>query len=149
MAFHFSLESLLRIRERMLELAETEFAQLINKKRELEKEYKRSKALLKGESEKLKQAIQEGIMSSEFNLRIQLIASMEQKVKELDGRLKQIEIELLKARENLKQRHTECELVRNLKERQLKKYLKEVDAKLQKELDELVSLKYARLRGAS
>ena len=147
MAFKFSLEALLRVRERMFELAKMEFAKLINRKKEIEKELELARSSLKEEADKLKREMEVGIMSSDFNLRIQLIASMEQKIRELDGRLKEVEVDLLKAKEDLKQKHIDYELVKKLKDSQLKKYLKEVNAKLQKELDELVSIKHARLRG--
>lgn len=83
-------------------------------------------------------------MSTDFNFRCQLISQMEQKCRELDKRLKQARLDVAQARGQLRQRHIDTELVSGLKERDLKRYLKEVDARLQKELDDLVSLGRAR-----
>ncbi|NPA94641.1 MAG: hypothetical protein GXO58_04360 [Thermodesulfobacteria bacterium] len=146
MKFKFRLEALLRVRQRLEEVAEMEFAKALGNLKSLEEELKMQKEKLKKEEERLRDGMEEGIMSSDFNFRCQLISHMEQKCRELDQRLKQAKVELAQARGQLRQRHMDTELVSGLKDRDLKRYLKEVDAELQKELDELVSLSHARDR---
>ncbi len=149
MRFTFRLETLLRVRKRMEEIAEMEFTTALSKQKVLEEELKSNRERLNKEKQRLRQGIEEGIMSSEFNLRCQLISQMERKCRELDQRLKQAHADVAQARGTLKQRHVETELVAGLKQRDLKRYLKEVDARLQKELDDLVSVGYARQRRKS
>lgn len=146
MKFHFRLETLLRVRKRMEELAEMEFTAALSKQKAIEEELRRNIQTLKREELELNKKMEEGIMSSDFNFRCQLLSQMEQKCKELDKRLKQANIELAQAKGQLHQRHIDSELVSGMRERDLKRYLKEVDSQLQKELDDLVSLSHARQR---
>ncbi len=146
MKFHFRLETLLRVRKRMEELAEMEFTAALSKQKAIEEELRRNIQILKREELELNKKMEEGIMSSDFNFRCQLLSQMEQKCKELDKRLKQANIELAQAKGQLHQRHIDSELVSGMRERDLKRYLKEVDSQLQKELDDLVSLSHARQR---
>ena len=147
MKFQFRLEALLRVRKRLEEVAEMEFAAALGKVKSVEEELGAVKDRLNQEEKRLRDRIEEGIMSSDFNFRCQLISQMERKCRELDQRLKQARVDLAQARGQLHQRHIDTELVAGLKDRDLKRYLKEVDAKLQKELDELVSLGHAKERG--
>ncbi len=149
MKFKFRLDALLRVRQRLEEVAEMEFAAALGKLKSVEDELKMNREKLKREEMSLRDGIEEGMMSSDFNFRCQLITQMEQKCRELDERLKQARMELAQARGQLHQRHIDTELVSGLKDRDLKRYLKEVDAKLQRELDELVSLSHARQRSKS
>ncbi len=144
MKFRFRLDTLLRVRKRLEEVAEMEFSAALSMQRAIEKELEKNKNILKGEEMMLRGKMEEGIMSTEFNLRCQLISQMEQKCKELDRRLKQAKVDVAEARGQLRQRHVDKELVSSLRERDLKHYLKEVDARLQKELDDLVSLGRAK-----
>ncbi len=144
MRFRFRLETLLRVRKRMEEMAEMEFRVALSRQKAIEKELKKNLEKLKGEELELRKQMEDGIMSSDFNLRCQLLSQMEQKCKELDRRLKQARMELAQAKGQLNQRHIDSELVTGLRDRDLKSYLKEVDARLQKELDDLVSLSRAR-----
>ncbi len=146
MKFRFRLETLLRVRKRMEEMAEMEFTTALSRQKAIEEELKENLEMLKKEEKELKKHMEEGIMSSDFNLRCQLISQMERKCKDLDKRLKQARVELAQAKGQLNQRHIDTELVSGLRDRDLKSYLKEVDAKLQKELDDLVSLSHARQR---
>lgn len=148
MAFRFRFETLLRIRKRMLEMAQMEFVRAISKRDGIKKELELLEKKFLEEKGELNKKMGEGIMSSEFVIRVQLLEEMEKKIKRLDKRLKKAEIDVIKARGNLKQRHTDCELIENLRERALKEYLKEEDMRLQKELDELVSLGEARTRSS-
>lgn len=128
----------------MEEMAEMEFRVALSRQKAIEKELKKNLEKLKGEELELRKQMEDGIMSSDFNLRCQLLSQMEQKCKELDRRLKQARMELAQAKGQLNQRHIDSELVTGLRDRDLKSYLKEVDARLQKELDDLVSLSRAR-----
>jgi len=144
MKFKFRLETLLKVRKRMEEVAEMEFSVALSRQKAIEEEFEEHMKALRSEENKLREKMEEGIMSTDFNLRCQLISQMEQKCKELDKRLKQARLDVAQARGQLRQRHIDTELVSGLRERDLKRYLKEVDAGLQKELDDLVSLGRAR-----
>ncbi len=144
MRFRFRLETLLRVRKRLEEVAEMEFSAALSRQKAIEGELEENMKALRREENKLREKMEEGIMATDFNLRCQLISQMEQKCRELDKRLKQARLDVAQARGQLRQRHMDTELVSGLKERDLKRYLKEVDARLQKELDDLVSLGRAR-----
>ena len=144
MRFRFRLETLLRVRKRMEEVAEMEFSAALSRQKAIEEELKKNIRALRKEEMELRKKMEDGIMSADFNFRCQLIAQMEQKCKALDKRLKQARLDVAQARGQLHQRHMDTELVSGLKERDLKRYLREVDAKLQKELDDLVSLGRAK-----
>ena len=130
----------------MEEVAEMEFSAALSRQKAIEGELAAHMEALRKEEKKLRDKMEEGIMSTDFNLRCQLISHMEQKCKELDKRLKQARLDVAQARGLLHQRHIDTELVSGLRERDLKSYLKEVDARLQRELDDLVSL--GRVRSA-
>ncbi len=144
MRFRFRLETLLRVRKRLEEVAEMEFSSALSRQKAIEGELEENMKSLRREENKLREKMEEGIMSTDFNFRCQLISQMEQKCRELDKRLKQARLDVAQARGQLRQRHIDTELVSGLKERDLKRYLKEVDARLQKELDDLISLGRAR-----
>jgi flagellar export protein FliJ len=146
MAFKFQLETLLRIRKRMEEAMEMELASLLMKRARLKKDLENEQARLIGARSDLGQRMRKGIMSEEFHLRWQLMMQAEEKCRDLARQLRKAELDVASARVELAQRHTDTELVETLRERELKSYLQEVDRALQRELDDLASLRHSRLR---
>ncbi len=144
MAFNFRLETLLRIRKRMEEAAEMEFASLALKRDRAEKALHREQSRLEEARRDMEKHMERGILSDEFQLKWLQISHLEQRCKELASELEKAELDLMEGRSELTRRHTDRELVENLKERDLKRYLQEVDRQLQKELDDLASLRHNR-----
>ena len=146
MAFEFRLETLLRIRKRLEEAAQLRLVSLVNRRDAVRNALEKERARLEEARQDMEERIRAGIMSDDFQFRWQQISHLEKRCRELAADVKQAEMDLAQGREELTRRHVERELVDNLRERDLRKYLEEVDRQLQKELDDIASLGYSRQR---
>ena len=149
MAFNFRLETLLRIRERLKEAAEMKFASLVLRRDKVQRALERERTKLKGARTDMERQMDEGIMSDEFQFQWLQISHLEKRCRELASDLERAEMDLADGRSELTRRYIEKELVESLKERDLRKYLQEVDRRLQKDLDDMASLRYGQQRNMS
>ena len=146
MAFEFRLKALLRIRKRMEEAAEMKFASLVQRRDRARFALETETARLEEARNHMEKKMKEGMMSDEFQFRWLQISHLEEQCKKFAADLEEAEADLLLGRKELARRHVEKELVSNLQQRDLRKYLQEVDRQLQKELDDLASLRHGRSR---
>ncbi len=149
MAFEFRLETLLRIRKRMEEASEIEFASLVLRRDGVRTVLDRERVKLGEARMDMERHIEEGIMSDEFQLKWFQISHLEKRCRELGAELEKAEMDLALGKTELTKRHVEKELVANLKNRDLRRYLQEVDRQLQKELDDTAALRHRRLGSSS
>ena len=146
MAFEFRLETLLRIRRRMKEAAEMEFASLVHRRDKIKAALESEHARLEEAERDLEHKMKEGIMSEELHLKWLQISELEDRCRQLAWEMRKAEHDLSQGKKELSRRHVDEELVENLRDRDLRRYLKKVDSHLQKELDDLASIRYSRLR---
>ena len=142
MAFSFRLDVLLRLRKSLKEQAEQELARWIRRRENVVGLINELKSEIKREREKLNDRISRGIKSSEYQQQVEYIEILTKKLTYRIDQLKSIEENLNKARELLKKRHQELQVVEKLKEKAYERYLFEEQQKEQKEADELATIRY-------
>ncbi len=133
----------------MEEAAEMKLTSLVHKRDRAKKAFENEHTRLEEARKDMEKRMEQGIVSDEFQFKWLQISHLEKRCKELAAALEEAEIELSQGRIELQQRHVETELVSNLRERDLKRYLQEVDRQLQKELDDIAALRHNRLKGNS
>jgi len=142
LAFSFRLDVLLRLRKSLKEQAEQELARWIRRRENVVGLINELKSEIKREREKLNDRISRGIKSSEYQQQVEYIEILTKKLTYRIDQLKSIEENLNKARELLKKRHQELQVVEKLKEKAYERYLFEEQQKEQKEADELATIRY-------
>ncbi len=142
MAFSFRLDVLLRLRKSLKEQAEQELARWIRRRENVIGLINELKSEIKREREKLNDRISHGIKSSEYQQQVEYIEILTKKLTYRIEQLKSIEENLNKARELLKKRHQELQVVEKLKEKAYERYLFEEHQREQKEADELATIRY-------
>ncbi len=142
MAFNFRLEALLRLRKSLKEQAEQELARWIRRRENVINIIRQLKSDIETERHKLNVNISNGIKASEYQQQVEYIDLLFRKLTYRTEQLKSIEDNLIKARQLLKERHMELQVVEKLKEKAYDKYLFEEFQKEQKEADELATIKY-------
>ena len=142
MAFSFRLDVLLRLRKSLKEQAEQELARWIRRRENVVGLINELKSEIKREREKLNDRISRGIKSSEYQQQVEYIEILTKRLTYRIDQLKSIEENLNKARELLKKRHQELQVVEKLKEKAYERYLFEEQQKEQKEADELATIRY-------
>ena len=151
MAFEFRLETLLRIRKRMEEAAKMEHAAMLLRREGARRILEQEQGRLRDARMDMERCMEEGIMSDEFQLKWFQVSYLEKSCRKLVAELEKVETDLERGKTELARRHIEKEVVANLRNRDLRRYLQEVDRQIQKELDDLASLKHrfqSRLRPA-
>lgn len=126
-----------------------EFGSLVLKRDGAKRALESENARLREARMDMEKRMEEGIMSDEFQLKWFQISHLEKRCKGLEAELEKAEMDLEQGKTELTRRHVEKELVANLKNRDLRRYLQEVDRELQKELDDLASLRHRHLRSVS
>ncbi len=130
----------------MEEAAEMKLSALVLRRDMARKALETEHSRLKEARNHMEKRMAEGIMSDEFQFRWLQIAHLEERCKKLAADLQEAESQVLQARDELARRHVERQLAAKLEQRDLRKYLQEVDRRLQKELDDLASVRHGRLR---
>ncbi len=147
MPFDFRLKTLLRIRKRMEEAAEMEFATLLHRRDRARNALEAERSRLQDARDDMDQGMEKGIMSDEFEFKWLQISHLEERCRKFAAELEEAETEVLRGRAELERRHVEKELVARLEQRDQRKYIQEVDRQRQKEMDDMASVRHGRLKG--
>ncbi|OQY11798.1 MAG: flagellar export protein FliJ [Desulfobacteraceae bacterium 4572_19] len=142
--FHFSLESLLTYRIFLERKAKEDVVSALGDIRKCEQtivdfmqEHKKTFGLLDKETDA-------GIGVEKFRLYNEYLEDLEREVKEAEKQLVQLKNKLLEKQEILKQRAMQKKILEKVKDLKKEEYDKEVLDMLQKEADDMISLKKAR-----
>ena len=145
MAFRFRLETVRRVRERLLEAARMELGRAMARKRELEEQVELLELQIKREQQELLEEMAQGIMAHEYQARTGLIQNLQKLLRQKRKELERAVDEVAQSRREVEARYREKELVERLKEREFRAHLHDESRREQNEIDDIVAMR----RGSS
>ncbi len=142
--FQFKLESLLKYKRHLEQMARQEMAKAVHQVNACEN---RIQALLEERvtaADQLDSMVEEGVNARQFNLHRDFIVSVERTIRDERARKVKLEKVLDEKREILKKRTIDKKALERLRVRREEEYTREMIREEQKELDEISSMKTAR-----
>ncbi len=144
MNFKFSLETLLNIRERRLEAAQTKLAMIEQELFKLKDRDAMLKQTIAHEEKRFHEQIKKGIMAEQYSMIFEYVDILKAEHKQNEHEIAVKQHELNKARGEISKLYREKELVEKLKKKEYTAWLKDELHKEQKTLDEYTVLRYER-----
>ncbi|MCG8687666.1 MAG: flagellar export protein FliJ [Desulfobacterales bacterium] len=142
--FQFKLESLLKYKHHLEQMARQEMAKAVSQVNACEH---RIQTLLEERvtaADQLDSMVEEGVNARQFNLHRDFIVSVERTIRDERARKVKLEKVLDEKREILKKRTIDKKALERLRVRREEEYTREMIREEQKELDEISSMKTAR-----
>ncbi len=142
--FEFKLESLLRYKGHLEQMARREMANAVA---EVDRSGQQIQALGRDRGAaalRLEGLVEKGMSAIEFKQHHSFMAAMDQMILEEKQRKRVLEKKMDKARSLLKKRTIDKKALERLREKQAKAYTREMLREEQKELDEIAGIKTAR-----
>ncbi len=144
MAFKFRLETLLRLRERQLELAEGELASFLKQLASARNSHDIKLTEVRQAESALKESLSKGVEAERYRQMSLYLERLKADLARLEQRISQIEAAVAQAREKVMDRHREKELVEKLREKEYQAYTAEIQRQEQVEADDLSSVGFVR-----
>ncbi len=141
MAFRFRLETVRRVRERLLEAARMELGRAMARKRELEEQVELLELQIEKEQQELLEEMAQGIMAHEYQARTGLVQNLQKLLRQKRKELERAVDEVARRRREVEARYREKELVERLKEREFRAYLHDESRREQHEIDDIVAMR--------
>ncbi len=144
MAYRFKLETLLRLKERYLELMEAELARVLAKLAEAKKAYGDKLAELNRADKKLEEILEAGVTATRYKQIFRFREHLRGELLQMYQRVQALEKQVQATRVKVAERHREKELVERLKQRDYAAYVAEEQRRAQVEADDLSGLRFGR-----
>ncbi len=144
MAFKFRLETLLRLRERHLELMEAELARLLKELANAREAHDNKLDEVRQTDMELQEALRQGVTAERYQQMFQYLERIKGELSRLEQRVENLENQVHTARLRVAERHREKELVERLKQREYAAYRAEEQRQAQIEADDLSSMRFGR-----
>lgn len=144
MAYRFSLETLLNLRKRRLELTEMELMRAKQRLLREQENLELTRKAIEIQRQDLKEHLKNGMMAHELQQAygiLEMLAKAEETQQQLISTLEQ---EVIRLQDRRVEQYKEKELLERLKEKDRNKWLAEIARMEQKELDELATQRHAR-----
>ncbi|MDD9303604.1 MAG: flagellar export protein FliJ [Desulfobacter sp.] len=142
--FEFKLESLLKYKRHLEQMARQEMAKAVSQMNECTHQIQTLKENRETSALRLDHLVEKGVNSREFNLHHGFLSVLDRMIIEEQDRKIRLEKMMEEKRSLLKKRTIDKKAMERLRERRADEYTREIIRQEQKELDEIASLKKAR-----
>ncbi len=144
MGFKFKYEALLSYRRHKKEMAELDLARCLKKVREVEEGIRELTCLYYTTTTTMGSLMKSGLDGKDLQSYGEFLASLSFKIQEKEEERRRYEREAEEKRSFLIERHKELKILEMLKEKHRRRWLMEQERREQKQLGELIMLRYRR-----